>query len=258
MALGNSTASGTAPFTPWGMWATAGFSLIIIAAFLFTQVVASSALVAVELRQNPALDVTAYSQSLATNGLLLAVATCGGTLTTVALVGAFVRLRKPATLIQYLHFYPVSARVLVGWLSVVLILALLWDLLTFWLGRPVVPAFMTAAYQSAGFLPLFWIALVVAAPVSEEVFFRGFLFEGIRYTRLGSVGAVILTSLGWAVVHLQYDLYEIATVFVLGVVLALARLRTNSLYTTIAMHAMVNFLATLEVAVYLRYLPEGS
>ena len=100
MALGNSTASGTAPFTPWGMWATAGFSLIIIAAFLFTQVVASSALVAVELRQNPALDVTAYSQSLATNGLLLAVATCGGTLSTVALVGAFVRLRKPATLIE--------------------------------------------------------------------------------------------------------------------------------------------------------------
>ncbi len=59
-------------------------------------------------------------------------------------------------------------------------------------------------------------------------------------------------------VHLQYDLYEIATVFVLGVVLALARLRTNSLYTTIAMHAMVNFLATLEVAIYLRYLPELS
>jgi membrane protease YdiL (CAAX protease family) len=258
MASWDNTSSQAAAFTPWGIWATAGFSLIIVAAFLLTQIVVSSALVAMELRQNPALDIDVYSQSLATNGLVLAVATCGGMLTTVALVSAFVRLRKPGTLMQYLHFYPVATRALVGWLSVVLILALLWDLLTFLLGRPVVPHFMIAAYQSAGFMPLFWIALVVAAPVSEEVFFRGFLFEGIRYTRLGSGGAVVLTSLAWAVVHLQYDFYEMTTVFMLGVVLALARLRTNSLYTTIAMHALVNFLATLEAAVYLRYLPAAS
>jgi membrane protease YdiL (CAAX protease family) len=41
-------------------------------------------------------------------------------------------------------------------------------------------------------------------------------------------------------------------------VLALARLRTNSLYTTIAMHALVNFLATLEAAVYVRQLEAAS
>jgi membrane protease YdiL (CAAX protease family) len=258
MVSWHNTSTQAAVFTPWGIWATAGFSLIIVVAFLLTQIVASSVLVAMELRQNPALDIDVYSQSLATNGLLLAVATCGGMLTTVVLVGIFVRLRKPVTLMQYLHFYPIAMRALVGWLSVVLILALLWDLLTFLLGRPVVPAFMIAAYQSAGFAPLFWIALVVAAPVSEEVFFRGFLFEGIRCTRLGSAGAVIVTSLGWALVHLQYDMYEMTTVFVLGVVLALARLRTNSLYTTIAMHALVNFLATLEAAVYVRQLEAAS
>lgn len=258
MVSWHNTPSQAASFTPWGIWATAGLSLIIVAAFLLAQIVASSVLVAMELRQNPALDIDVYSQSLATNGLLLAVATCGGMVTTVVLVGTFVRLRKSGTLMQYLHFYPVATRALVGWLSVVLILALLWDVLTFLLGRSVVPPFMIAAYQSAGFVPLFWIALVVAAPVSEEVFFRGFLFEGIRYTRLGSAGAVVLTALGWALVHLQYDAYEMATVFVLGIVLALARLRTNSLYTTIAMHALVNFLATLEAAVYVRHLPAAS
>lgn len=258
MVSSHNTSNSVAAFTPWGIWATAGFSLIIIAAFLLTQIVASSVLVAMELQQNPALDIDVYSESLATNGLLLAVATCAGMLTTVVLVGTFVRLRKPGTLMQYLHFYPVATRALVGWLSVILILALLWDLLTFLLGRPVVPPFIIAAYQSAGFVPLFWVALVMAAPVSEEVFFRGFLFEGIRYTRLGSAGAVIMTSLGWALVHLQYDIYEMTTVFVLGVVLALARLRTNSLYTTIAMHALVNFLATLEAAVYVRHLPATS
>ena len=258
MVSWHNTPTQAASFTPWGIWATAGFSLIIVAAFLLAQIVASSVLVAIELRQDPALDIAVYSQSLETNGLLLAVATCGGMLTTVVLVGTFIRLRGPRTLMQYLHFYPVATRALVGWLSVVLVLAVFWDLLTLLLGRPVVPPFMIAAYQSAGIVPLFWIALVVAAPISEEVFFRGFLFEGIRYTRLGSMGAVILTSLGWALVHLQYDVYEMSTVFVLGVVLALARLRTDSLYTTIAMHALVNFLATLEAAVYLRYLPAAT
>jgi membrane protease YdiL (CAAX protease family) len=111
---------------------------------------------------------------------------------------------------------------------------------------------MLAAYQSAGFAPLLWLALVVAAPLAEEVFFRGFLFQGVRHTRLGASGAVLFTSFAWALVHVQYDSYEISTVFVLGLILGVARLRTNSLYTTIAMHALVNLLATLEVAMYLQ------
>lgn len=258
VAVSNNTSNRMTAVSPWGIWPTVGFSVIIIAAFLLAQILASTVLVAIDLRQDPALDIDVYSRSLDTNGLLLAIATCAGMVTTVSLVATFVRVRRSVSLIQYLRLYPVATRTLVGWLSLVLVLALLWDVFTFLLGKPVVPDFMIAAYQSAGFVPLFWIALVVAAPISEEFFFRGFLFEGIRFTRLGSAGAVVLTSLGWAAVHLQYDLYEIGTVFVLGVVLAIARLQTDSLYTTIAMHGLINFLATLEAAVYLRHMPEVS
>lgn len=240
---------------PWGIWATLGFSLIIVAAFLLVQVLVSSVLVAFELKQNPSLDVEAYGQALASNGLLLALATIGGMVTTVLLVGLFVRLRKDISVVQYLHLHPVEPTTLVRWLGIMLALALLWDAGTYVLGRPVIADFMLAAYRSAGFPPLFWLALVAAAPLAEEVFFRGFLFEGVRHTRLGASGAVLLTSLAWAAVHVQYDSYEISTVFVLGLILAVARLRTNSLYTTIAMHALVNLLATSEVAVYLHHAP---
>jgi membrane protease YdiL (CAAX protease family) len=243
---------------PWGIWATLGFSLIIVAAFLLVQVLVSSVLVAVELKQNPSLDVEAYGQTLASDGLLLALATIGGMVTTVALVGLFVHLRKDISVTQYLHLHPVEPTILVRWLGIMLALMLLWDAGTYVLGRPVIPDFMLAAYRSAGFLPLFWLALVAAAPLAEEVFFRGFLFEGVRHTRLGASGAVLLTSLAWALVHVQYDSYEISTVFVLGLILAVARLRTNSLYTTIAMHALVNLLATSEVAVYLHHAPAST
>jgi CAAX protease family protein len=243
---------------PWGIWATLGFSLIIVAAFLLVQVLVSSILVAVELKRNPALDVEAYGQALASNGLLLALATIGGMLTTVALVGLFVRLRKDVSISRYLHLHPVEPTILVRWLGIMLALALLWDAVTYLFGRSVIPDFMLAAYRSAGFAPLFWLALVAAAPLAEEVFFRGFLFEGIRHTRLGGSGAVLLTSLAWALVHVQYDSYEISTVFVLGLILALARLRTNSLYTTIAMHALINLVATSEVAVYVHQVPAGA
>ena len=47
-------------------------------------------------------------------------------------------------------------------------------------------------------------------PVFEELFFRGFLLEGFRRTFLGTTGAVVLTSLLWAVIHTQYDLYYMA------------------------------------------------
>ncbi len=243
---------------PWGIWATLGFSVIIVAAFLLVQVLVSSALVAIELRRNPSLDVQTYGQALASNGLLLALATIGGMLTTVALVGLSVHLRKDMGIRQYLHLHPVASTTLVRWLGIMLALALLWDAVTYLFGRSVIPDFMLAAYQSAGFTPLFWLAMVVAAPLAEEVFFRGFLFEGICHTRLGVSGAVLLTSLAWALVHVQYDSYEISTVFVLGLILAVARLRTNSLYTTIAMHALVNFLATSEVAMYLQHAPASA
>ena len=79
IALRDNTSNRTTSFRPWGIWPTVGFSLIIIAAFLLAQILASSVLVAIALRQDPALDIDVYSRSLESNGLLLAIATCAGT-----------------------------------------------------------------------------------------------------------------------------------------------------------------------------------
>ncbi|HDN26885.1 MAG TPA: CPBP family intramembrane metalloprotease [Thioploca sp.] len=95
-----------------------------------------------------------------------------------------------------------------------------------------------------------WFAIVVAAPLFEEIFFRGFLFAGFQSSRLGNTGAILLTSLAWTVIHLQYEIYELSIVFVLGIILGIARLMSQSLYVPIAIHAFANLLATIELVIY--------
>jgi len=89
---------------------------------------------------------------------------------------------------------------------------------------------MVHVYETASVAPLLWVALIAAAPLFEEVFFRGFLFEGFQHSKLGPIGTVWLTSLGWTVLHLQYGTYELGTIFVLGILFGVARLKTRSIY----------------------------
>ena len=84
--------------------------------------------------------------------------------------------------------------------------------------------------------------------MSEELVFRGFLFEGLRHSRLGNAGAIILASAVWASIHLQYEWFYVGQILVLGLLLGAARLFTRSLVPSILMHALVNGIATLQVA----------
>ena len=74
---------------------------------------------------------------------------------------------------------------------------------------------------------IFWIAIVFAAPVFEEIFFRGFLFEGFRKSRIGDLGTVIITALTWAIIHTQYGYYEMSFIFLLGILLGVVRIKNR-------------------------------
>ena len=107
---------------------------------------------------------------------------------------------------------------------------------------------METAYASADPLWVLWLALVVAAPIFEETFFRGFVFKGFAASPIGPGGAIAVTAALWAMMHTQYDAYGIATVFAIGVLLGVARWRTGSLWVPLAMHGVANVIATVEAA----------
>ena len=80
---------------------------------------------------------------------------------------------------------------------------------------------------------------IVAAPVFEEVLFRGFLQGSLRRP-LGRWGAIVVSALLFGAIHGTLD--AILPLVVLGVVLAMIHDRARSLVAPIAGHAAFNAL----------------
>ena len=83
----------------------------------------------------------------------------------------------------------------------------------------------------------FMLAAVIVAPVVEEMFFRGFLFQGFRQ-RYGWVAASMLSSAIFAAAHL--DPVSLIPTFILGVVFSYVYHRSNSVWPGIILHFSVN------------------
>jgi membrane protease YdiL (CAAX protease family) len=131
------------------------------------------------------------------------------------------------------------------------------DLFTLLVGREVVPGFMREAYLSArnsGALALFFLAVVIVAPVSEEIAFRGFLFRGLSASWLGISGTVIATSAAWAAMHVQYDAFTLAQIFLIGLLLGWIRWASGSTLLTILLHMLANLVACIQAAIKVEWL----
>ncbi|HEX2030551.1 MAG TPA: type II CAAX endopeptidase family protein [Actinomycetota bacterium] len=80
-------------------------------------------------------------------------------------------------------------------------------------------------------------AVVVAAPIGEEIFFRGFLFGSLR-SRFGFWASAAISGAVFAAVHILPLLMPL--MFVVGIGLALIYERRGSLVASMAAHAAFN------------------
>lgn len=81
------------------------------------------------------------------------------------------------------------------------------------------------------------LALVLVAPVTEELLFRGWLMKDLQQ-RYGKTSALVWSSILFGVVHIEPSAIVYATLA--GFVLGAVALRTRSTLASIAMHAGVN------------------
>lgn len=100
-----------------------------------------------------------------------------------------------------------------------------------------------AAYEPAIVLAALIVSIVVA-PVCEEVFFRGFLFTGLAQ-RMPVWAAVGVSAVVFGLAHA--DLGSFVPLVVIGVVLAVLRWRTGSLWPGILLHALNNAVAAIAI-----------
>jgi len=196
-------------------------------------------------------DARIRPDQLGNSGLFLAVSTLANAAVCCALIISLVRLRGGLPVADYLGLKPVRVRDALMWLGILALFIVTSEGIGYWMQRPVVPEFMVMAYETAGVPVLLWLALIVAAPVFEEVLFRGFLQSGLQLSQMQGGLALLLPAFIWAGIHLQYDFYDMSWVFLFGILLGLARWHTDSLLAPLAMHMLVNLLATVVTALVL-------
>lgn len=166
----------------------------------------------------------------------------------LGLLVLIIKMKRGSDLRHYLALKAPSGWSLLWVGAACIAMIAVFDGVAFLLGRPLVAPFMVEAYVNCAVPALLWLALVVAAPVVEEVLFRSFLLQGLKDSAIRSWGAVILSSIAWTSLHAGYDLYALATIFVAGLLLGFIWLRTRSVWLCIFMHALMNLIATLETA----------
>ena len=211
---------------------------LILGAYLVLQVVVTVAAIAV-LDLNPETRLG----DLIALGVLFSAVPC--TLLVLLTLG----LARDVETKSWLALVPVRATTMLGWLAFAFVLLQLADLATVELGRSPVPPIMESIIETTTYTALLWVALVIAAPVFEEVLFRGFMYEGLRRTRIGAGGTIAVTTLVWTALHVgQYDQFFLALIALIGILLGIARERTGSLYVPLAIHAVNNLLSTLQMS----------
>jgi len=250
-SLGPMPAPGEARPGPWGFWPTVGLSLVIMIGWMLAQVPVVVAFTIPAVTQNRDLDIEAFVEGLMHNGLFWSLAICVAAPVTIVLTLVCTAARKGVAVRDYLTLRWPGGRSLAVWCLIQLAFIACVDGLIYLLRGRIVPPFMVDVYETAYFVPLLWFAFVLVAPVTEELFIRGFLFRGIERSRLGPAGAILLSSLAWAALHTQYDLCSMTVICLGGLLLGFARLRSRSVYPAIAMHLVQNLVATIEVAVCL-------
>lgn len=100
-------------------------------------------------------------------------------------------------------------------------------------------AMYSLAQEPARFLiAVFGVA--IGAPLAEEIIFRGQAFAVLAQSRFGKWGAVVLTSVSWALLHATEPWFAVGLIFLMGLVLGWLLLRFGSLWVTMACHGAWN------------------
>jgi uncharacterized protein len=230
----------------WGYWATLAWA---VAAFLIGQFAGLAAILWWRPHSLNSLLDTSYDGALVTIFILISNPI------TIAVIVAAVRLAR-ANVDDYLALRWTGARSLTVGIAGIVVLIAATDALLFASGRALVTPFQIQSYTTAaaeGWLVAMWAATIIVAPAGEEVMFRGFLFRGFARSERSTWPAIVVISVLWAGLHVQYDWTGILQIFVAGLFLGWVRWRSGSILLTFLLHALFNLEGTLETVLQIKF-----
>jgi len=229
----------------WNFWGTVLWGLFAFAAMFIGQI---AVVVFFALERGGQVNLATMIQAVAASGLAISLSVIAGL--PAVLLALWLAIRWTGIpFADYLGLRWTSWRnVALGVVGLV-VLVVGWDLLSRAIGKEVAPDFMLDVFKSARADDALWLLVVAfcgAAPVTEELFARGFLYRGWSQSFLGVPGAILLSSIVWTGLHLQYDWFFFGEVFCIGLWFGYIRYRSGSTWLTIVLHALNNLAAVAQ------------
>ena len=133
----------------------------------------------------------------------------------------------------------------VGWIVAALV--------SIWVIGAILNVFLKAG-EEQGLVPDSWdssraapfvanfVVVAGVAPFVEELTYRGLGFAAVRDAH-GAAAAIVITALAFGLAHGLVEALPVLTIF--GAILAWLRLRTESVYPTMMLHALFNGIALI-------------
>jgi membrane protease YdiL (CAAX protease family) len=232
------------PPRPWKFVGTSLWGLLIFAAMFLGQFAVVIWLV---LRQPGPFELSSLPD-LVSGGVTISASVITGLPAVLLAIWVATRL-SGVPFADYLGLRWTSWKNALAGLLALIVLVTGWDLVSRALGREVTAGFMVEVLKSAQADNALWLLIVafcIAAPVTEEFFARGFLYRGWSETFLRPTGAIVLSSLVWTAMHLQYDWFFFAEIMSIGLLFGYLRYRTGSTWLTVVLHGLNNLAATIQ------------
>jgi uncharacterized protein len=230
----------------WGYWATLGWALL---AFIVGQFAALAVLIWLRIANLEAILAAPFDGAMVTLFILIANPIM------IAVIALAVRLSHAPQSAYLALNLPRPRDLRLGLLCLVGLIAI-GDALLYLSGRELVTPFQLQSYASAaaeGWLAALLVSAIILAPAGEEILFRGFLFRGWARSDRTAWPAIVVISILWATLHVQYDWTGILQIFIIGLFLGWMRWRSGSTVLTFLLHALFNLEGTLETALKIRF-----
>lgn len=225
-------------------WPTIWWTLASALALVVSQVLGVLAVLAWQKLHHPGQPFVL--RGLATNGAAISLITFTSSVVLLLTFLGFTRIRTSAVR-SYLGLrLPSLHKTLVALIALGALLIVL-GFVSNRFSDPRAMNFMRGVFVTARRDHLLWLLLVavsIAAPIGEEITFRGFLYETIAL-RFGPMVAIVVTALGWAALHIQYGFVSIASIFAIGLFLGATRYYARSTILTMVLHGIWNAMALI-------------
>ena len=228
----------------WSAPATIAWGLGILTFFIFLQLLATMFYVGHVYGDISQEEFASIAGEIQYNGTLLSLSLTLTGLVCTALVVMIIGMKAGTSLNDYLLLKSVTWVEWRRWFGILGIFLAVSTLLSVVTGQDT-PIFVSEVYSTADPFWMLLLAIIIAAPLFDEVFFRGFLHRGLAQSLLGHVGAIVITAVLWAAIHTQYDYWDMTVVFLLGLLLGAARTYGGSLYLPLALHAAHNGISVI-------------